>query len=112
MIPVAAGWVVTVLDPVKQLYDVYKQQIMEPKGAMEWLGRGEEGARDYLDKNEDDPYDGMDPEEYAIKEAQKLTTQLGEKYGHGAPDPITNEDNENGQDDQDSSTDESTDSDN
>jgi hypothetical protein len=112
LIPIAAGWVVTIVDPVKQLYDVYKQQIMTPKGVQEWLGRGEEASKDYLDKNEDDPFDGLSPEEYAIKEAQKLTTELGEKYGHSSGNPITNEDNENGQDNQDSSTDESTDSDN
>ena len=119
LIPVAAGWVVTVLDPVKQLYKVYKEQIMEPKGAMEWLGRGEEGSTDYLDADEDDPYEGMNPEEWAIKQAQKWTSgeltpdqinELGEKYGHGLG-PQNTEDNENGQDSQDSSTDESTNSD-
>ena len=116
LIPVAAGWVVTVLDPVKQLYDVFKQQIMEPKGTMEWLGLAEETTKDYLEGNEDDPFDGMTPEEYAIKETQKqaeLRKELGEKYGHAAgKNPITIQENENGQDNQDSSTDESTDSDN
>jgi len=112
LIPLAAGWVVTVLDPVKQLYDVFKEQIMEPKGTMEWLGLAEETTKDYLNGNEDDPYDGQVPEEYAIKKTQEQLEQL-EKYSHPlGPVPTTIEDNENGQNDQDSSTDESTDSDN
>ena len=114
LIPVAAGWVVTVLDPVKQLYDVFKSQVMKPKGVQEWLGRGEEGSRDYLNGNEDDPFDGMSPEEWAIRETQKQAEKLkevGEKYGHPLMPDHLNEDNKNGQDNQDSSTNESTDSD-
>jgi hypothetical protein len=107
LIPVSAAWVVTVLDPVKQLYDVYKKQVMEPKGVQEWMGRAEEGSRDYLDTKDisEDPYEGMNPEEWAIKQAQKLTEDAIKKYGHGGEydEPKNN---------QDSSTDESTDSDN
>ena len=97
LIPVAAGWVVTVLDPAKQLYDVYKEQIMTPKGVQEWMGRAEQGSTDHLEVTpEVQDFDGLTPEQYAIKEAQRITT---EKF------------KQNGQDNQDSSTDESTDSD-
>ena len=119
LIPLAAGWVVTVLDPAKQLFDVYKEQIMEPKGAMEWMGRGQEGATDHLQEDAPDPDapnpDDLTPEEYALElekyESDKVAKALGEKYGHGLG-PQLIEENENEQDNQDSSTDESTDSDN
>jgi hypothetical protein len=110
LIPLAAGWVVTVLDPAKQLYDVYKEQIMTPKGVQEWMGRAEEGATDHLQENTPDS-DGLTPEQYAVKESEETLKRLGERYGHGLGPQLT-EDNENGQDNQDSSTDESTDSDN
>ena len=107
LVPVSAAWIVTVLDPVKQLYKVYKEQIMEPKGVQEFLGKAEEGSRDYLDTKDisEDPYEGMSPEEWAIKQAQKITEDAINKYGHGGEydEPKNN---------QDSSTDESTDSDN
>ena len=113
LIPIAAGWVVTIVDPVKQLYDVYKQQIMTPKGVMEWMGRGEEGATDHLETTKDIPdSDGLTPEQYAVEESENMAKILGEKYGHGLGPQHLTEDNENGQNDQDSSTVESTDSDN
>ena len=97
IIPVAAGWVVTVVDPALQLYEVYKNQIMAPKGVQEWMGKAQQGATDHLEVTpEVQDFDGLTPEQYAIREAQRITT---EKFKH------------NGQDNQDSSTDESTDSD-
>ena len=97
IVPVAAGWVVTVVDPALQLYEVYKNQIMAPKGVQEWMGRAEQGSTDHLEVTpEVQDFDGLTPEQYAIREAQRITT---EKF------------KQNGQDNQDSSTDESTDSD-